>query len=70
MTKRNKIWGIILSVLFTLSALWLLIFRTSDVLANLEASYICMVPAFVTSHIVLHRKINKTIKENLNGSSN
>jgi hypothetical protein len=58
--KLNKTtkWGIILSSLYLVLALYISVFRWSDVQGNLEASYLCSAP-FVASHVLLHRKINK-----------
>jgi ABC-type bacteriocin/lantibiotic exporter with double-glycine peptidase domain len=61
MTKKSKIWSIVLSILFAVIALWIMIFRNSNVAGNLEASFVSMVPAFVTSHVILHRKIDKAL---------
>jgi hypothetical protein len=64
--KVNKV-GILISLLFLAGAAWILTFQFGNVWGNLEASYLCYIPTFVTSHIILHRKINKvheTIKGN------
>lgn len=56
---KTKFWNWALSSLFVVIAALILLFRFNDVYGNLEASFICLVPAFVISHTALRRKINK-----------
>lgn len=69
MSNKVKWWSIGLSIFYIAISAYLLSYRLNDVQGNLEASFISMTPAFVTSHVVLHRKID-SLKNKENISDN
>lgn len=56
--RINKV-GVLTSIAFISAVVWILWTQWVAVWPNLEASFIWAVPAFVGSHLVLHKKINK-----------
>lgn len=74
---RKRVTGILGILLYVAGSLWILIYQTSNVFGNLEASYIWGIPgfaAFVVSHTSMHKKINNVNNkldkqtENINGN--
>jgi hypothetical protein len=66
MKKYFSPFGMVIDIAYAAVVLWILIYQTSNVFANLEASFIWAYP-MAASHILMHRKINKTINtENIN----
>lgn len=66
MTRKQKFINWILSILFIAISVYFIGWRTDEVQGNLEASFIWAVPAFVASHAVLHRKIDRAVRKDDN----
>lgn len=59
--KINR-WGLIATLFYLASDIYILFWRTQDILGNMEATWICSAP-FVFSHILIHRQITKHNKD-------
>jgi hypothetical protein len=58
-------FGIAVDILYGIICLYILIFQTSNVLGNLEASFIWAYP-MAASNLAIHRKINRENNKNDN----